>query len=152
MLSTAFEHRLDRIALRIPSILASHRIPRMPTQGDDATTLMLSDDLLAHSIERHAVKILLAIQFELTQVETHDGRIITYGQEHVTLSLVPFPSSAIHRIVLVSEHDTLLLQNAQALHQLFRWRTTLSIRSLQSEATESPHQHSFDCHIVYIEV
>ena len=36
-----------------PRSLAIERIARMPRDGDDATTLVMSDDFFAHEVERH---------------------------------------------------------------------------------------------------
>ena len=96
------------IPLRIPGILSCCRIPWMPTQGYDTATLMLSQNLLSHTVERNAVEIFLAVEFYLTEVESHHCRIVARSEEHVALSFIPFPGGTIHRVILMAQHDTLV--------------------------------------------
>ncbi|CUQ32766.1 Uncharacterised protein [Segatella copri] len=50
------------ITFRIPGILASNRIPRMPTQSNDASSLILGNDFFSHTIERYAIEVFLAVE------------------------------------------------------------------------------------------
>ena len=80
----------------------------MPAQGNDTSSLVLGDNLLAHSIKRNPIEVLLAVQLYLAEVKPHHGWVIAGSEEHVTLSMIPFPSSTIHRIILMPQHNTLV--------------------------------------------
>ena len=80
----------------------------MPTQSDDASSLILGNDFFSHTIERHAIEVFLAIQLYFSKIEAHHSRIITCSEEYIALSFIPFPSSTIHRIILMTEHDSLV--------------------------------------------
>ena len=119
LLCTAVEDSSHGIAFWVPGILTSDGIPRMPAQSDDAATLMLGKNLAAHAVEGHAVEVLLTVEFKFSEVEAHHCGIVSRDEEHVALPLIPFPGGAIHRIVLMAEHNTFLEQFLQTNLQLF---------------------------------
>ena len=90
----------------------------MPADGDDATTLMMLDDLLSHLGEGHTVQILGVTHLDTTQFEAHHCGPVTTGILHITGVSLIFPCQAIERIVLMTKHITFLLQRLQTLHQL----------------------------------
>ena len=92
-------------------------IARMPRNGDDTATLVVSDDFVVYAGKRHAVKVLVVTQLDAAQVEAHHGRIVAARVLHVAAVSLVLPRQAIERIVLMTHHVTLLLQGLQSLGQ-----------------------------------
>ena len=90
----------------------------MPAQRHDATALMLLDDFLAHADERHTVKVLVLAKLKVAEVETHHGRIVAADLLNVRTAFLPTPGATIHRVVLMSDHNALLLYLCQAIYEL----------------------------------
>ena len=63
----------------------------MPAQRYDAAALMLLDDFLAHTVERHAVEVFVLAKFHVAEVEAHHGRIVAAHLLDVGATFFPTP-------------------------------------------------------------
>ena len=106
----------------IPSVASRDGIAGVPTDGDDATPLMVLDDGVVDACEGHAVEVLRVGEFDASEVEAHDGGIVAHCFQHVA-SLhsrhgVSVPCQSVEGVVLVPVHIAFLLQGLQPVEQL----------------------------------
>ena len=133
VLLAAREHSLDGVALNIlqrvghPSCATRKGIVKMPREGDDATTLKVANNLLPHAAEGYAVEIAAVAQFEMPQVETHDGGIVAADAQDVAAVGIAHPFVAVDGVILMAEH---ILAFCSHLLQ----RTEQSLRALRTPA------------------
>ena len=95
-----------------------NRITRMPAQRDDTTTTIVVFHLFRHTRKRHTIQVFLVAHLDASEVEAHDGRIVTTHVFHITGIFVILPCKTIHRIVLMTKHDASLLERIQTTQQL----------------------------------
>ena len=107
----------DGIIADIPGCAPCYRIAWVPADGDDTPTLMVTDDFLADSCERHTVEVLGITHLDTTKVEAHNGGIIADGGKDIALACVPFPFQAIEGIILMAKHIATLLEALQTLQE-----------------------------------
>ena len=109
MLLTPLQDGSNRLHLYLlqgishPRGTAAQRIIQVPAQRHHTAPVILFDDLLTDTIERDSVQIGGIAQFEMSEVETLEGRIVVADALHVRTVFVAFPSDAIDGIVMMSE-------------------------------------------------
>ena len=80
----------------------------MPTDGYDTPTQMVLDNLFGHTGERYTVKILLVVHLDTAEFKAHHGRPVAADIQDITAICLVFPGETIERIILMTEHITLL--------------------------------------------
>ena len=103
----------------IPCRAPGERVARMPTDGDDATILMMLDDLVVYTGEGHTVEIFGIAHLYSTEVETHDRGIVARDGEDIAFVGIPFPCHAIHGSILMTRHISFLVDGVESLVKLF---------------------------------
>ena len=107
---TSLEHGLHGVGLLLtpgvghPRRAARERIVEMPRECDHAATVEVADNLPTHTAEGHAVQVDTVAQFQMSQVESYQGRFVAADALHVAAVVVAHPADAIDRIVLMAEH------------------------------------------------
>ena len=69
---------------------------------------MVLDNLLGHTGKRHTVEILLVAHLDTADFKTHHGGPVAANIQDITTILLILPGETIERIVLMTEHITLL--------------------------------------------
>ena len=69
---------------------------------------MVLDDLLGHTGERNTVEVLLIAHLDTTEFKAHHGGPVAADIQDITAVSLVFPGETIERIVLMTEHITLL--------------------------------------------
>ena len=80
----------------------------MPTDGHDPPTQIVVDNLLGHTGEGYTVKILRIAHLDTTEFKAHHGRPVAADIQDITAICLVFPGETIERIILMTEHITLL--------------------------------------------
>ena len=98
----------------IPRRSARKRVARMPTDGDNTLTHMMSAYLLSHGTERYAIEILAICHLYAAEIKAHNGRPITTTLEYIASACLVLPAKAIERVVLVPNEASFGLQTIKA--------------------------------------
>ena len=78
------------------------------------------DDFFTNPIERYRIQVLVVAHLDAAQVKAHHTRVVANKVIGVGTALLPLPSDAIERVVLMAVHDAAFLQLGEALNQLLR--------------------------------
>ena len=101
---------------------SGQRVTGMPADGDDTTTLIVLDNLLTHTGEGHAVEVLGIAHLDAAELKAHHSGPVATDVLHIAGILVVVPGQTIERIVLMTEHISLITKRVEALHQLLCYR------------------------------
>ena len=97
----------NRRITHIPRIFAGQGVIEMPAKRNHSSPFILINRLLTYFAKRHVIQTFLSFQFNVTQIERHDSRIITTHTFHVTAIFVTFPADTVKRIVMMTKHNPL---------------------------------------------
>ena len=139
------EHLQENKKIKIvaTTINGSQWITRMPADGDDATTLMMLDNLLSHLGERHAVEVLCVAHLDAAELEAHHGGPVATDILHIAGIGLIVPGQTVERIVLMTEPLAFTAECVEALHQLLCHRL---LRLCLFLCRASGYCYCRDCH------
>ena len=90
----------------------------MPADGYYTATLVMLDNFFTHLRKRHTVQVFLVAHLNAAKFKTHHGWPVATNILDITAVRLIIPCQAIERIVLMTEHITLLTEGIQSFEQL----------------------------------
>src|SRR5574344_2414103 len=130
----------------IPCCSSRKWVAWVPTDGNNTSTFVVSNEFIVYTSKRHTIEIFLVVHLYASEIKSHQGRIVAYGFKHITSVLFPFPCHSIEGIILMCHHVTFGLQEAQPLFQLFAAINCLLCHDLLRATCQHQGSHGYHGH------